>query len=198
MGLLCLWPVILVCVVIARSDTQLSGIFAQNRVGQNGRMIKVLKIRTMRIVQGMESTITVGNDRRITPNGKKMRQWKLDELPQLWNVLIGEMSFVGPRPDVPGYADSLIGPQRQILELKPGITGPATIKYREEEQLLATVSNAEYYNDMAVYPDKVKLNLDYLQNWSLLTDIKYILITIRLLPVPDELKLSCNATHGEL
>lgn len=107
-----------------------------------------------------------------------MRKYKLDELPELWNVLIGDMSFVGPRPDVPGYADKLVGEDRKILLLKPGITGPASIKYRNEEELLAQQADPIKYNDGVIFPDKVKINLNYLENWSFITDIKLIIYTI--------------------
>ena len=123
-------------------------------------------------------SITVGNDHRITPIGKFLRRWKLDELPTLWNVLKGDMSFVGPRPDVPGYADKLEGESRRVLEMRPGITGPATLKYANEEQLLAGVDNPIKYNDDVISPDKVRINLDYMNNLSMWTDIKIIFKTI--------------------
>ncbi|MFK7860925.1 MAG: sugar transferase [Granulosicoccus sp.] len=186
-GLALLWPVIVICMIIARRDTGLSGIFSQSRVGQYGKMIKVHKIRTMRRVEGVNTSVTVVNDIRITPAGRKLRRLKLDELPQLWNVFIGDMSFVGPRPDVPGYADSLKGEERFILELRPGITGPATIKYTDEEMLLSRFADAKAYNDAVVYPDKVRLNLAYLREWSLMGDLRYILITLHLLSKPEEL-----------
>lgn len=186
-GLLLLWPVIASCVLVARLDTGLSGIFIQSRVGRHGKLIKVHKIRTMRKVDGVDTTVTVVNDTRITPVGRKLRRWKLDELPQLWNVLVGDMSFVGPRPDVPGYADKLAGEQRRMLELRPGITGPATIKYTNEEQLLGAQSDPELYNDTVLYPDKVRLNIQYMDNYSLLNDIRYILMTLHLSRVPPHL-----------
>lgn len=188
-GLLFFWPVIAVCVMISRWDTGLSGVFVQSRVGQHGRIVRVLKIRTMRKVNGINSTVTVSGDVRITDIGSFLRSWKLDELPQLWNVLLGDMSFVGPRPDVPGYADKLVGEDRKMLTLKPGITGPATIKYRNEEVLLGLVADANHYNDTVLYPDKVKINLDYMYHWSLLADVKYILMTVGLLPVPVKLTM---------
>ena len=119
-----------------------------------------------------------------------MRRSKLDELPQLWHVLVGDMSFVGPRPDVPGYADKLSGADREMLKLKPGITGPATIKYRNEEEILSYASDAKYYNDNVIYPDKVKINLDYMRNWSLVGDIKYIFMTLRIIAIPSYLNVS--------
>jgi len=192
-GLAFLWPVILVCIGIARSDTGLSGLFIQDRVGQHGKLVRIRKIRTMRPIEGIETTVTAANDRRISDVGRKLRRLKLDELPQLWSVLVGDMSFVGPRPDVPGYADRLTGDDRNILQLKPGITGPATIKYRDEETMLSASSDAEKFNDEVVYPDKVKINLAYLNQWTLLGDIKYIFITLRVLPVPAHLVVSSNS-----
>lgn len=192
-GLLLLWPVIVGCIVVARIDTGLSGLFVQSRVGQFGKIIQTKKIRTMRNVPDMDSTVTVSGDSRITAIGAKMRGWKLDELPQLWNVLLGEMSFVGPRPDVPGYADALSGADREILNLKPGITGPATIKYRNEEELLSEAKDAQIFNDTVVYPDKVQINLDYMRHWSVFVDIKYILITLRIVKVPSDLTVSINS-----
>ena len=188
-GLFLLWPLILGCILLARYDTGLSGLFEQIRVGRHGKPIKIRKIRTMKPVPGMDTTVTVVNDQRITRVGRFFRRWKLDELPQLWNVLIGDMSFVGPRPDVPGYADQLEGEQRSILQMRPGITGPATIKYTNEEALLGMVSDPVEFNDTVLYPDKVRLNLNYWRNWSLWSDIYYILITLRLLAPPVELRV---------
>ena len=192
-GLLLLWPVIIGCVVIARLDTGLPGLFVQSRVGQFGSLIQTRKIRTMRNLPDVDTTVTVAGDKRITVIGAIMRRWKLDELPQLWNVLLGDMSFVGPRPDVPGYADTLSGADREVLNLKPGITGPATIKYRNEEELLSQAADAKQYNDSVIYPDKVKINLDYMRHWSLLNDVKYILMTLRIISIPSSLKTSVNS-----
>ena len=130
-----------------------------------------------------EGFVTTKYDSRITPIGKFLRRFKLDELPQLWNVFIGKMSFVGPRPDVEGYADKLEGDAKLILELRPGITGPATIYFRNEEELLANVENPQEYNDTVIWPEKVKLNLEYLDNWSFWKDVGYILVT--LFPILD-------------
>ena len=193
LGLLLLWPVIIGCVVIARLDTGLPGLFVQSRVGQYGNLIQTKKIRTMRNLPDVNTTVTVAGDKRITVIGAIMRRWKLDELPQLWNVLLGELSFVGPRPDVPGYADTLSGADREVLNLKPGITGPATIKYRHEEELLSQAADAKRYNDFVIYPDKVKINLDYMRHWSLLIDVKYILMTLRIISIPSSLKTSVNS-----
>jgi len=175
-GLGLLWPVILITWVLAARDTGASGFFVQERVGRGGRMIKVIKLRTMRPQQG--STVTTKNDSRITPLGAKFRRWKLDELPQLWNVLKGDMSLVGPRPDVPGFLDKLEGDDRAILELAPGITGPASLKYRDEEEELAKVDDPETYNREVIWPDKVRINRQYFANWSLLGDLRYIFLTI--------------------
>ena len=189
-GLLLLWPLIVVCVIVARLDTGMPGLFVQSRVGQFGKLISIKKIRTMRNLPDMGSSVTVAGDYRITATGAKMRRLKLDELPQLWHVLVGDMSFVGPRPDVPGYADKLSGADREMLKLKPGITGPATIKYRNEEEILSYASDAKYYNDNVIYPDKVKINLDYMHNWSLIGDIKYIFMTLRIIAIPSYLNVS--------
>lgn len=175
-GLLLLCPVIVIAWIMAGSDTGASGFFRQTRIGQNGRPFQVIKLRTMRAVGG--TTITTANDARITPLGAKLRRYKLDELPQLWNVLKGEMSFVGPRPDVPGYMDMLQGDDREILTLKPGVTGPASLKYRREEDILATQSDPQAYNDTVIWPDKVAINKAYLQNWSLWTDLRLIRETV--------------------
>jgi len=154
--------------------------FIQERVGQEGKIFQIKKFRTMYVRQEEDSTITFAGDKRITGIGSYLRRWKLDELPQLWNVLIGEMSFVGPRPDVPGYADRLEGPERKLLFLRPGITGPATLAYKNEEEILAKVSDPIQYNNQVIYPDKVRLNLEYLEQASLCKDLDYILQTIGL------------------
>ncbi|MCF6445720.1 sugar transferase [Nereida sp. MMG025] len=175
-GLLVLWPVIAVTWVLARRDTGASGFFVQERIGQHGQPFRVVKLRTMRNVGG--TTVTTANDARITPLGAKLRRYKLDELPQLWNVLKGEMSFVGPRPDVAGYMDLLPEEDRVLLSLRPGITGPATLKYRREEEVLAQQDDPQAYNDTVIWPDKVRINREYLANWSLATDLRLIKETI--------------------
>lgn len=174
-GLMLFWPVILITWCVATWDTGASGFFRQTRVGRFGRPFRVVKLRTMRPVGG--TTITTANDARITTCGMFFRRWKLDELPQLWNVLKGEMSFVGPRPDVPGYLDKLEGEERRLLQLRPGITGPATLKYHNEEQILAAQAQPEHYNDTIIWPDKVRINLNYLEHWNLWLDIRYIMKT---------------------
>jgi len=130
------------------------------------------------VVNHSGSSVSVRGESRITPLGAVLRKYKLDELPELWNVFIGDMSFVGPRPDVPGYADKLVGDDKRILQLRPGITGPASLKYRNEEELLAQQSDPQKYNDEVLFPDKVKINLQYLDNWSFWGDVRYIIETI--------------------
>lgn len=178
-GLLATWWLILIAWLVATIETKSNGFFIQKRVGQNGKLFNVYKIKTMKKVDGINTTITSSNDVRITKSGKFFRDTKIDELPQLWNVLIGDMSFVGPRPDVPGYADKLIGDDRIILSIKPGITGPASLKYKNEEEILSQQENPKEYNDTVIWPDKVKINKDYIKNWSLKQDIKYILKTVK-------------------
>ena len=177
-GLCLLWPVLLVVWVLIH--IKMPGgpaIFKQKRVGKNGRLFTMYKFRSMTVSHG-GSSVSVAGESRITPLGAKLRKYKLDELPELWNVLIGDMSFVGPRPDVPGYADMLEGNDRLILNLRPGITGPASLKYRNEEEMLAQVDDPQRYNDEVIYPDKVRINLDYYYHHSLLGDIKLIIQTI--------------------
>lgn len=151
--------------------------FSQVRVGKDGKPFTMFKFRSM-IVEHGGCSVSVAGEKRITPLGATLRKYKLDELPELWNVFIGDMSFVGPRPDVPGYADKLEGDDRLILKLRPGITGPASIKYRNEEDLLASVDDPIRYNNEVIYPDKVKINLDYYYHNSLLGDLKYIFQTV--------------------
>ena len=152
-------------------------LFTQKRVGRHGRLFTMHKFRSM-TVSHSGSSVSVAGEARITPLGAMLRKYKLDELPELWDVLIGNMSFVGPRPDVPGYADQLQGEDRRILELRPGITGPASLKYRDEEELLATVENPQEYNDKVIYPDKIRINLYYLQHYSFVKDIQMIVCTV--------------------
>ncbi|MCK7630233.1 sugar transferase [Shewanella putrefaciens] len=177
-GLLVFFPLILIAWLLASIDTKSNGFFVQKRVGRHGRLFNVYKIKTMKPILGITTTVTQKLDPRITKLGYFFRKTKIDELPQLWNVFVGDMSFVGPRPDVPGYADRLEGDEKAILEIRPGITGPATIKYRNEEALLAQQSDPEDYNMKVIWPDKVRINLDYIHNWSLVNDIKYILNTV--------------------
>ena len=177
-----MWPVLVIVAILVK--VKMPGgpaFFVQKRVGLNGNLFNCHKFRTM-TVKHNGSTVSVAGDSRITPLGAKLRHWKLDELPGLWDVLIGNMSFVGPRPDVPGYADKLQGDDRDVLKLRPGITGPATLKYRLEDEMLRDVRSkmdegrcipqdqidsmtdqelAVWYNDNVIYPDKVRLNCYY-------------------------------------
>ncbi len=177
-GLLLLWPVLLVIGILIKirmPDGPV--IFRQQRVGRYGRLFTMYKFRSMEA--GQEgSSVSVAGESRITPLGAVLRRYKLDELPELWNVLIGDMSFVGPRPDVPGYADELRGEASAILKLRPGITGPASLKYRDEEEILASMPEPKEYNDNVIFPDKVRINLYYLSHYSFASDIKIIFCTI--------------------
>lgn len=204
-GLMFLWPVILVTAILVK--IKMPGgpaFFVQKRVGKDGRLFKCHKFRSMTVAHG-GSSVSVAGDSRITPFGAVLRHYKIDELPELWDVLIGNMSFVGPRPDVPGYADRLTGEDRDILKLRPGITGPATLKYRIEDEMIAEfvsqvrsgqnglvktmddVPNftdmsdqevAVWYNDNIIYPDKVRLNCHYYRNYSFIKDIQMIFATV--------------------
>lgn len=165
--------------------------FVQKRVGKEGKLFDCHKFRTM-TVKHNGSTVSVAGDSRITPFGATLRHWKLDELPGLWDVLIGNMSFVGPRPDVPGYADKLTGDDRDVLKLRPGITGPATLMYRLEDEMISKYvaqkqkngdarpmqEIAVEYNDKVIYPDKVRLNCYYYRHYSFIKDIQMILCTV--------------------
>lgn len=199
-GLLFLWPLLVIVAFLIK--IKMPGgpaFFVQKRVGKGGKLFNCHKFRTM-TVKHNGSTVSVAGDSRITPFGAKLRHYKIDELPGLWDVLIGNMSFVGPRPDVPGYADKLTGPDRDVLKLRPGITGPATLKYRLEDEMIAEyickmkneelrVKNgiptelsdqelAVWYNDNVIYPDKVRLNCYYYRNYSFIKDIQMIVCTV--------------------
>lgn len=177
-GLLIIWPVLIIVAILIKIKMPGGPVFfTQERVGRNGKLFTMYKFRSM-TVSHSGSSISVAGESRITPFGAKLRKYKIDELPELWNVLIGEMSFVGPRPDVPGYADMLKGEDRDILKLRPGITGPASLKYRNEEELLSHVDDPIKYNNEVIFPDKVRINLYYLHNYSFWTDIKLILCTV--------------------
>lgn len=178
LGLLFLLPMLAIVWCLIRIKMPGGPVFfIQKRVGQHGKLFSMFKFRSMTVAHG-GSSISVAGESRITPLGAKLRKYKLDELPELWNVFIGDMSFVGPRPDVPGYADKLQDGDRDILKLKPGITGPASLKYRNEEELLAKESDPKRYNDEVIYPDKIRINRAYIQHWSFWLDIKIILYTI--------------------
>lgn len=191
-GLLFLWPVLAIVAVLIK--VKMPGgpvLFVQKRVGKDGRLFDCHKFRTM-TVKHNGSSVSVAGDSRITPLGATLRHYKLDELPGLWDVLIGNMSFVGPRPDVPGYADQLQGDDRRVLQLRPGITGPATLKYRLEDEMISDYvarkqasgdprpmqEIAVEYNDTVIYPDKVRINLYYLDHYSFVKDFQMILCTI--------------------
>ena len=192
LGLLFLWPVLLIVAILVK--LKMPGgpaFFVQKRVGKGGKLFTCHKFRTM-TVKHNGSTVSVAGDSRITPLGAKLRHWKLDELPGLWDVLIGNMSFVGPRPDVPGYADKLVGEDRDVLELRPGITGPATLKYRLEDEMISEYVSrkkaegdtrsmqeiAVEYNDNVIYPDKVRINCYYYRHYSFIKDIQIIFCTV--------------------
>ena len=177
-GLLFLWPLLIILAILIK--VKMPGgpaFFTQKRVGQHGRLFTMHKFRSMAVSHD-DSSVSVAGEARITSFGATLRKYKLDELPELWDVLIGNMSFVGPRPDVPGYADMLTGDDRRMLELRPGITGPASLKYRDEEELLAKVDNPIEYNDKVIFPDKVRINLYYLDHYSFWKDIQMIIYTV--------------------
>lgn len=204
-GLMLIWWVFpLVSILIKVKMPGGPAFFCQKRVGKDGKLFTCHKFRTM-TVKHSGSSVSVAGDNRITPFGAKLRHYKVDELPELWDVLIGNMSFVGPRPDVPGYADKLTGSDRDVLKLRPGITGPATLKYRVEDEMIAefveqikegkneqvakfenlpdftSMSDQEiavWYNDNIIYPDKVHLNCYYYRNYSFLKDILMIFATV--------------------
>ncbi len=176
-GIIIFSPVFTVIAIIIKVTSDGSIFFVQKRVGQHAKIFKMFKFRTM-FNNSDSNTVSVLGDERITPFGAILRKYKLDELPELINVLIGDMSFVGPRPDVPGYADLLTGDDRNILKLRPGITGPASIKYSNEEEILSKKENPIEYNNNIIYPDKVRLNLEYYYNNSIWVDIKIIFATI--------------------
>lgn len=177
-GLILFWWIIVLAALFATFDTGANGFFTQQRVGKNKKLFKVIKIRTMRSSDKIKTTVTTNNDPRITPLGKFFRKTKIDELPQLINVLLGQMSFVGPRPDVPGFLDTLKGEDKIILTLRPGITGPATLHYRKEEELLSQRDDPEKYNREIIFPHKVEINKHYISNYSLWKDFLYIYKTI--------------------
>ena len=177
-GLIFLSPLFLLISLLIKLSSKGPVLFRQKRVGKNGIVFTLIKFRSMAVEQENNSTISVKGDIRITPFGKFIRRFKLDELPELWNVLVGEMSMVGPRPDVPGFADLLEGESRLILNLRPGITGPASLKYANEEEMLAEVANTEEYNKNVIFPDKVRINLDYYHRQNIWLDLKIIFATI--------------------
>ena len=177
-GLFLLIPLLVSLSLLIKFTSKGTIFFIQERVGENGVFFKMIKFRSMQMIKDLDGTISVKGDIRVTKVGSFLRRYKLDELPELWNVLVGDMSLVGPRPDVPGYADFLRGEDRNILKLKPGITGPASLKYANEEDILARQENPKEYNDKIIYPDKVRINLDYYYQSNLWIDIKIIFATI--------------------
>ena len=172
-----LFPFFLLVSFLIVIDSGFPIFFLQKRIGRGAKEFNIIKFRTMK-TNNENITITVSNDSRITRIGKYLRKTKIDELPEILNVLFGQMSFVGPRPDVKGYADKLKGANRKILALRPGITGPASLKYHNEEYILSQKSNSKKYNDEVIFPDKVKMNLDYFYNRSFFLDLKIIFATI--------------------
>lgn len=177
-GLLLVGWLILLCWLLATLDTRANGFFRQERIGRHGRRFRVVKIRSMRVMPEVTTTVTARNDVRITKLGGFLRRTKLDELPQLWNVLWGHMSLVGPRPDVPGYADQLQGEDRRVLELRPGVTGLASVVFQDEEALLARQADPQSYNDEVLWPAKVRMNLRYLERYRLRLDVLIVLATL--------------------
>lgn len=202
-GLLFLWPLLLIVAIFIKVKMPGPVLFVQKRVGKGGKVFNCHKFRSMKLAHN-GSTVSVAGESRITPLGSKLRRYKIDELPGLWDVLIGKMSFVGPRPDVPGYADQLCGSDRDVLKLRPGITGPASLKYRDEEDIIAefvekvkkkdsSIINlfrnidftkltdeqiAVWYNDNIIYPDKVRINCYYYRNYSFIIDLQMIFATV--------------------
>jgi lipopolysaccharide/colanic/teichoic acid biosynthesis glycosyltransferase len=176
-GIIATWWIMLIAWIVAAIETRSNGLFVQKRIGKDAKEFDVYKIKTMK-PSSNTSTVTTANDSRITKSGAFFRRTKIDELPQLFNVLFGSMSFVGPRPDVAGFADELEGDDRIILSIRPGITSPASIKYKNEEEILANVDNPIEYNKNVIWRDKVKINKEYIKNYSLKNDILYIIKTI--------------------
>ena len=177
-GLILLSLVLVVIAISIKLGSKGPVLFRQKRVGKEGKVFILVKFRSMMVNQNSNNTITSKGDDRITKIGAFLRRYKLDELPELWNVLKGEMSLVGPRPDVSGYADKLKGKDRKILTLRPGITGTASLKYANEEEILDAQDDAQKYNDEVIFPDKVKINLEYYENQTIWLDIKIIFATI--------------------
>lgn len=170
-------PVLLIIAVLIKIFSPGPILFLQKRVGRNGSPFTIYKFRTMTVNHG-GNTVSVKGEKRITPIGSFLRKYKLDELPELWNVLIGDMSLVGPRPDVKKYTDRLVGDEKNILRLRPGVTGPATLKYSNEEELLASVTDPQRYTDEVIWPDKIRINLEYYNNRSFVKDLIIIFKTI--------------------
>lgn len=177
-GLVVTAPLLIALYLIASLDTKASGFFTQSRVGRNGRLFRVVKIRTMRVDVAIRTSVTTDQDPRITRFGRFLRKTKLDEIPQLLNVLAGQMSLVGPRPDVPEYMGNLQGEDRIVLAVRPGITGPASLKFRDEERLLAEQDEPERYYREVVFPEKLRINREYVRRYSLVRDLGYLWRTV--------------------
>ncbi len=176
-GLILFSPIFLVVIPLIRIRTPGPVFFCQKRTGRYGKPFTIYKFRTMTVNHGGSSVSAMGES-RITPLGAVLRKYKIDELPELWNILKGDMSFVGPRPDLPEYINRLVGEERRILELRPGLTGPATLKYANEDELLSNISDPQKYNDEILWPDKVKINLDYYRSRNFIGDISIIFRTV--------------------
>ena len=173
------FPFIIFFVLISSFNTGMFGLFIHERIGQNGKVFNLYKIRTMKNIDGINTNVTTLKDSRITKLGGIIRKYKIDELPQLWNILIGDMSFVGPRPEVSEYISLVPEDIKSLfLSVKPGITGPATLKYRNEEVILSCQNNPEEYNKEIIFPDKIVINLEYIKNRSFYKDLYYIIVTI--------------------
>ena len=178
-AIIILSPLFLLISIVIKLTSKGPIFFIQERIGLKGSIFKIIKFRTMINDHNSLNVVSIKNDSRITVVGKILRKYKLDEIPELINVLFGSMSLVGPRPDVPGYLDLLKGENRKILRLKPGITGPASLKYFNEEEILSSKKKSKKnYNDKIIFPDKVKINLDYYYKNNIWIDIKIIFATI--------------------
>jgi lipopolysaccharide/colanic/teichoic acid biosynthesis glycosyltransferase len=178
LGMVILSPLIVIIALFVKISSRGPILYSAPRIGQYGKPFPCHKFRSMYTGADRFGSVTTGIDKRITPVGRILRKYKLDELSQLWNVFSGTMSFVGPRPDVSGYADKLTGDDRIILSVRPGITGPASLRFRNEEELLAKVDNPLLYNDEVLWPSKVKINREYVEQYSFIKDIGYILATV--------------------
>lgn len=177
LGLLMLSPLLFTIAILIRVKMSRPVFFTQQRVGRYGKLFNICKFRTMSKIHN-GSSVSIYGEARITPLGAILRKYKLDELPELWNILTGEMSFVGPRPDVPQYSNQLIGEEKEILNLRPGLTSPASLKFADEERLLSLIPDPKTYNDEVIWPEKVKMNLEYVRSRSFFGDIYIMLETI--------------------
>lgn len=186
LALVLLSPLLLVTALLVKVQSEGPALFRQQRVGRYGRHFTIYKFRTM-VLKHEGSSVTVKGENRITTIGARLRKWKIDELPELWNILVGDMSFVGPRPDMPDYSERLTGEERNILTLRPGLTSPASLKYSREEELLADVDDPQKYFDDVIWPDKTRMNLEYVRTRSFLRDIELIILTAQgLLKKPEK------------